>query len=611
MDFQEELLEPIKYYKYELEYKHNDNVNIFFDELTQKAGTDTEANKQTCKEYYEADTAARKLEKKLNTNQGLRIFLIVLTIIFFAVGTILSIVSILQKVDIRIFLPIGLTLIAAGIAFIVINIKVLGKRIAKLKEKIKQLRIIAEKAKALANEQMASLNALYDWNIPSTLMSKTAPIIQMDKNLTVERCAHLSENYGWKDTNPDNVSAIFVQSGTIVGNPFLYERDYVQQMYDKAYTGTLVIHWTTLATDGKGHTRTVHHSQTLVATITKPAAKYFLDTALIYGNEAAPQLSFSRKPSNANNMKEKDIERESARFDQKLQKMQEKKVGSSFTALGNSKFEYLFNALDRNNEVEFRLLFTPLAQKNMIEVITSKTPYGDDFRFVKRNMINVIHSTHGQTLDFDGNPYHFLHFDYEKARDNFINYNENYFRGIYYDFVPLLSIPLYQQHKDFDVHGSPKYKGNISLYEAEILSNFMDDNIFKPDDCDTHIVLKSSLLSSNKYFDVFNIKAHGFHMDPRVEIVPKVGGDGLTHGVPVHWFEYIPVEKDSSVVVMNVGGTRQIYNRNKARINEIISNYSKSSDIIYQRGLLAFPLKEGVSSIDGEKIKQFFSQKED
>ena len=62
---------------------------------------------------------------------------------------------------------------------------------------------------------------------------------------------------------------------------------------------------------------------------------------------------------------------------------------------------------------------------------------------------------------------------------------------------------------------------------------------------------------------------------------------------------------------MNVGGTRQIYNQNKARINEIISNYSKSSDIIYQRGLLAFPLKEGVSSINGEKIKQFFSQKED
>ncbi len=611
MDYQEELLEPIKYYNYELAYKHEENANIFFDELTKKSGVDTEANKETCNEYYATMSQIKKLQKKLDTNQGLRVFLIVMTVLAFAVGTIMAILAIIQKIDIRIFLPIAIVLVLVGIGLIIVNVKVLAKRIAKYKEKIKQLSIVADKAKSLAEQQMASLNALYDWNIPSTLMSKTAPIIQMDKTVAVERCTHLSENYGWKSKNPDNVSAVFVQSGTIVGNPFLYERDYVQEMYDKAYTGTLVISWTTMSTDSKGRPRTVRHTQTLVATITKPAAKYYLDTALIYGNEAAPKLSFSRNKSNANSMSEKEIDRETAQFDKKLMKMQEKKVNSSFTALGNTKFEYLFNALNRDSEVEFRLLFTPLAQKNLIEVITSKKPYGDDFRFAKRKMINIIRSDHAQHLDFDGNPYHFLNFDYEKARDNFIDYNVNYFRGIYYDFVPLLSIPLYQQHRDFDVHNNPKYKGNISLYDAEIMSNFMDVDVFKPDNCNTNIILKSSLLNSTKNYDLFEIKAHGFTMEPRVEIVTKMGGDGLPHGVPVHWYEYIPVEKSTTVAVMNVGGTRQIYSQNKKQIFDLLSNYSRSSDIIYQRGLLAFPLKDGISSINGENIKALFSQKED
>ena len=611
MDYEEELLEPIKYYNYELSYKHEDNVNAFFKDLTQKSGVDVEANKETCNEYYGAIEAAKKFDKKLNANKGLRIFLVIMTILCFVVGTIFIYLCVAGKVNLAIFIPIAVLLIVIGIVLIIYNTIVLARRIAGLSERLRKYRKIAEDAKVLATQQMATLNALYDWNIPSTLMSQTAPIIQMDKYLTVERCSHLSENYGWKDNNPDNVSAIFIQSGTIVGNPFLYERDYVQVMYDKAYTGTLVISWTTLTTDSKGHTRTVRHTQTLTATITKPAAKYFLDTALIYGNEAAPKLSFSRNKSNANSMKEKQIEREVANYDKKLQKMQEKKINSTFTALGNAKFEYLFNALDRDNEVEFRLLFTPLAQKNMIDLITSKKPYGDDFKFVKRKMINVIHSDHAQSLSFDGNPYHFQNFDYEKAKDHFLKYNMNYFTGIYYDFVPLLSIPLYQQQRDYDVHGSRKYKGNITLYEAEVLSNFMDDSIFKPDDCGTNIILKASLLSSNKSVDIFDIHSFGFHMDPRVEIVPKIGGDGLTHGVPVHWFEYIQVDKHSSVAVMKVGGTLQSYNAIKSRLYEIISTYSKSSDIIYQRGLLAFPLKDGITSINGEQIQSLFSQKED
>ena len=608
--YEEELLEPLKYFK-ELEFNLEQNAEALFDELTKKSGIDTDENIKTCEEYYDLLDIAKTFDKKLQNHRGLRAFLIVMTILLFVVGTILIVAAIMNKDLLPALLPSGIAGILLGVGCIILVVKIVNKAVKKYAAKAEELHQKANIKRNIAEEQMVPLNALYDWNMTSSLISKTAPIIHMDKNFTVERCSHLSANYGWKMSNPDNVSTVFAQSGTIVGNPFVYERDFAQEMFQKTYTGTLVIHWTTTVSNGKGGTRVVSHTQTLVATVSKPAAKFYLDTALIYGNEAAPKLSFSRLKGNANELSEAKLNKNVEAFEKKLAKKQEKATSSSFTALGNTKFEYLFNALDRDNEVEFRLLFTPLAQKNMIALLTSKKPYGDDFRFIKRKMINLIHSDHAQTLDYDGNPIHFYNFDYNKARKNFVNYNMNAFQGIFYDFVPLLSIPLYQQHKDYAPEYDKEYKGSVTEYEAEVLVNFMSVDLFKPEDCDTNVILKAKLLQCNRDVNIFEITSHGFHMDPRVDLIPKVGGDGRTHMVPVHWYEYIPVEAKGATVVINVGGTKQQYDAIKDRISELVSNYSMSSDIIYQRGLLSFPLKEGVTSINANEIIKLFSQKED
>ena len=63
---------------------------------------------------------------------------------------------------------------------------------------------------------------------------------------------------------------------------------------------------------------------------------------------------------------------------------------TNFTAMTNDKFDVLFGATDRTNETEFRLLFTPLAQNSMINLIENAKPYGDDFYFVKENL-SLIH----------------------------------------------------------------------------------------------------------------------------------------------------------------------------------------------------------------------------
>ena len=611
MDYvEEELLEPLKYFS-ELKYRHEENVNSYFDELAQKAGTDINANRLTCDEYYSFKHIAEMFQKKVDKNKGFRVFFIILTILFIIAGIVFIALVFSYKDKMGVFIPssIGCFLVAAGL--IVLTVKVFSKAVKKYKLKVDENNAKANEKKKVAEEQMATLNALYDWNMTSSLITKTAPILKMDKTFTVERCAHLAENYGWKMGNPDNVSTVFAQSGTIIGNPFIYERDYVQTMYDKTYTGTLVIHWTTISTDSKGNPRTVHHTQTLTATVVKPAARFFLDTALIYGNEAAPKLSFSRTKSAANSLSETKIEKNAVAFEKKLTKKQEKNINSGFTALTNSKFEYLFNALDRDNEVEFRLLFTPLAQKNMISLITSKSPYGDDFRFVKRKMINLIHSDHAQTLDFDGNPVHFRDFDFERARKNFYNYNMNAFQGIYYDFAPLLSIPLYQQQRDYDPKLFKDYKGTITEYEAEVMVNNMSIDLFRPEDCDTNIVLKAKLLQCNNGINVFEITSHGFHLEPHVELVPKLGGDGNMHAVPVTWYEYIPVEGKGTIAVFEVGGTNRDFYLFEDKLKQLISTYGISSDIIYQRGLLSFPLKEGITSFNTNEINKFFSHEEE
>ena len=73
---------------------------------------------------------------------------------------------------------------------------------------------------------------------------------------------------------------------------------------------------------------------------------------------------------------------------------------TNYQRFGNDEFEVLFGGTNRNNELEYRLLFTPLAQKNLLSIIKNPIPYGDDFSFIKDKMINVIRSNHSQTFDY-------------------------------------------------------------------------------------------------------------------------------------------------------------------------------------------------------------------
>ena len=609
----QELLEPLKLYKYELKYKHDDIVEEFFNNLANESGVDVEANRATCREYYKNMDALKNQQKQLDGQKGLRGLLIFLTILFFVAGTVLVILPFFNVAPsyTALFISLGVVSILLGILFIILNSVIISKRISEISKKMAKLQEIANKLKEQANQQMLQLNGLYDWSIPAQLVSKTIPLLKLDRYYDVEKYKYFVGNFKLAPLTKDNVSAIVCQSGSILGNPILWERDYIQYMYQKTYTGSITISWTTYEYDEKGRSRPVHHTQTLTASVSKPASGYRTETSLIYGNEAAPKLSFSRSPSSANSMSNKDLEKFTAKTEKELAKMQQSKIKSNFTPLGNAKFEGLFHAYNRDNEVEFRLLFTPLAQKSMIDLITSKTPYGDDFTFIKRKMINIIQSSHMQYQSFDGNPYHYYNFDFDKAKDAFIAYNQNYFQALFYDLAPLLSIPLYQQHKDFVKEYYEDYKGNITLTEAEILANYFPEDTFKPEDCDTHVILKANFVSNIKNGAIYTITAYGFRKEPRVDYATRVGGDGLTHTIPIPWEEYIETEKTSMIAVMDVGGSKHGYYSLRDQLSQLVANCSSKDDIIFQRGLIAFILNEGVNSFNPEAIIKLFSQKED
>ena len=48
------------------------------------------------------------------------------------------------------------------------------------------------------------------------------------------------------------------------------------------------------------------------------------------------------------------------------------KNGGQFQEMANSEFDVLFGANDRDHEVQFRLMYTPLAQRNTVDLIKDK-----------------------------------------------------------------------------------------------------------------------------------------------------------------------------------------------------------------------------------------------
>lgn len=594
------ILTPKEGYNSRYKELHDKNVNEYFDELTRESKINVEENRQTIKELNQEIENFKNVSKLIKRKKGLKTFLIILIVLFTLIGIIMLFAggNAVTKI-----VPIAVAIVL-DVLFIILCVK-LKKKIKELQNSKEEFEKKIKELTSLSWRQMYPLNRLYDWNIPGMLVTKTIPLVEMDKNFDPSKYMYLHEKYGFEENTDPKSSTCFVQSGSILGNPFLIEKTYNENMGTKTYSGSIVIHWTETYRDSEGHLRTRSKSQTLTATVTKPYPYYFYATRLVYGNEAAGKLSFSREPSGMSGKNEKEVDRFVNKKSKEYDKLVTKalKNGGTYTKFGNEKFEALFGGVDRDNEMEFRLLFTPLAQNNLVNLILDKEPYGDDFYFDKRCHLNYIQSKHSQKFDYNVDPAYFFSNDYDQAKERFVNYNNNYFRSFYFDMAPLLSIPLYQQTKTREYIYNQNYRSNITSYEHETMANACDINLLAHSDTNSGVILKTDFVKKDGKADQVNINAYSYATVERIDYVSKLGGDGNFHNVPVPWLEYIPIENQTLMEIKNQEATRSGFEdiSGNEKFQNILKNYSLNGSYVFQRGLLGILL---LRAIDGSVVNE-------
>lgn len=541
----EKLSEPLKYYYEELREIFKKNTEKYFDELVKKSGINVSLNKKIALECDEIFIQKEKLREKLNFFKGLGKTCLIVVVIL----SILLIYFIIQE-DMK---KIIISFMISSILYI-IRFTLLSKKMEELSVSYEETEKKYKSKLAECYRQMKNLNELMDSKHTFELINRNIPFLKFDSNFNIERFQELCYEYGMNEMSDTNFSTLEAASGDILGNPFVLFKELKHSLEPHTYTGSLEIAWTEYYRDTDGKKRTREKRQILYATIEKLKPEYEEIVSLIYGSDVAKNLTFSREAGHIEMLSEKQLSKKIKKEEKRLKKIEEQSIGKkeSFIMMANTEFEVLFNAFNRNNEQEFRLLFTPLAQKNMTSLLKNKE-YGDNFYFLKNKKINLIRAEHTEDWDLDFKREKFQNYSYEKCKNFFIEYNTNYFNNFYFTLAPLISIPLYQQYMSKKYIYGGELQWNHNPYVAEILVNDMEDSNFVHSSTKTTAILKAIPLKSEGKTDVFKIAAHSYDAIKRVEYVRVKGGDGKYHNVPVEWDKYVPLIRTTTVELKELG----------------------------------------------------------
>ena len=556
----DDIYEPLSRFRDELRDKHAENTAALFDELVAKSGVDVPANTETVSAVRELESSIAgetSRRDRLKLANGLSVFLAIAA----GIALVANIVCAVDPDEVgQPFLDLAQSAIAliAGALGGGLSAKRFRPRLRDAEARIADFSGKRDAAERDAWEQMAPLNALFDWGLPARIIHQTAPRIEFDPYFTEGRLRDLRQTFGWDDSFNQGRSILFSQSGEINGNPFVVAETLSCHMRPKTYSGSLDISWTERVRDADGRSHLVTRHQTLHASVEKPAPDYETEKTLIYGNDAAPTLTFSREPSPLSGLSDNALSRHRLRAEIKRLEAYSRNLddASDYTIMANREFEALFHAVDRSDEVQFRLLFTPLAQRQMVALLRDReVGFGDDFRFVKRGKVNFILPAHLRRLRIDTNPAQFQSYDAAEIRRRFLAFNAEFFRGLYFALAPLLSIPLYQQTRTHEsIHGTRVARAS-SFWEHESIANFYGDAPFRHPDCVTRCILKTEAgADPSGEGQAVNVTAHGYRGVPRTDYVRTFGGDGRFHDVPVPWTEYLPVSRTSPLRLLETDG---------------------------------------------------------
>ena len=597
-----EITSPCGEYKSIYRPKHKDITDAYFDDLVKRSKVDVDTNAETIKKRnveVQKLGDANKILKKYKVGRG---FLIALAIILIVAGLVLAVIGFMNVIVWAI--AVGIVLPLIGIGLIIICAVILGKKIKNAAGVASKHQGNVEKLTAEAYAQMAELNKMMGIDVSTILVEKALPIVSFDKFLEQKRLALIGSKYGLNAQLGPERSILCLKSGELANSPFMIAKILSHNLGTKTYTGSITITYTT----GVGKNRTTR-TQTLTASVTKPCPYYFTSTKVIFASEAAPNLSFSRKPGKANGMTDEKIDKMIAKEAKKVEKDATKKVGNeTFQKMANNNFEVLFKALDRDHEVEFRLLFTPSAQTEMVKVIKDdEVGYGDDFYFDKSKMLNILTPAHLDAFDLSASPRNIIHFDFKEINNRFKNFQYEYFRQVYYAFAPIFAIPLYQQHKPLEFIYKGVYDGYLADWQHEAVCNCLPIAEMKHHLCTTPAILKTRLIKKQNDADIVQVSAFGYQGVPQTTVISVMGGDGRSHSVPVQWIDYRKVSKDTEVVVkvdeQSKYNTKPLYDIRDQVLSYFSANNIKTSGSFFSPSLFAFIATNNSNEIGNSNIK--------
>ena len=505
------IYDPLEEFDGKYKALHQEKTNQFFETLVQRSGIDIEKNRETVRLYDTHIETVAKLRKKRNWRRFWRVLMCI---------TVILIPLVIWKMT---------------------------PKIRSLKSQIEESDQQAEKLLAEAGAQMAPLNRLFTDRDALDIIESTIPLITFHPCFSAEQEADMKINYDFAANREQEQSTLDVLAGHYNENPFLFENKVIHTMGMETYHGYKTIHWTETYRDSNGKLRTRTRSETLHATVTKPKPFYSTQVELNYCSQGGPDLEFSRDATHLHQKNERELERYVRRGERKLNRKAEKALrqNDDFVSMSNSVFEVLFDALNRTDEVQFRTLFTPLAQTNMVSLICSQSGYGDDFHFVKMKRTNRILTNHSQGRAINLLPNRYMSYSYDIAKENFIGQNMEFFKAVYFDFAPVLAIPAYQERPVHSLKPIPDRSQMYSLKECEVLANAVDPQYVMHPNTKTKAILKSTFVESKDSVDTTRITAYSYDIEKRVDVITMRGGDGHLHSVPVEWDEYLPLEAEN------------------------------------------------------------------
>lgn len=542
VDEQEKLLEPVKYYKDELAGKYLERITSVFENLLNRSNIDVEANRKSVKEYNGNLDAKSKNESKLKW-LGRLSMVIGIGIAYLILSEFINVQHLrdlmAKKESIK---EIGIRTTWMGLLLITllyINLKYIRDKKRNLNDTIVHLATILKEKKEECYSQVEPLLNLFDDNMSNDVITELIPTLTLDKDFKLDRYANLVTNFGMPAKLNDNLSVTDIISGEILGNPFIISKKVRNRVVDQEYTGSLTVSWTEYYTEnGERKSRTV--TETLVASIIRPKQIFESTINLIYGNDAAEHLTFTREPQFIHKLKPRKLEKYSKKLQKDVKKMSEKAIqkGTGFLEMGNLEFDALFGAFDRDNEVEFRVLFTPIAQRNMVELLKD-TDFGDDFSYYKINKLNNVSNDRDWPLNIERSYYR--DFSYDRISEKFFDINKKYFSNFYRLFLPILTIPIYHQHKSQDYIYGNEFNYNYNPYTSEMMANLLGDRVFAHPETTTQSILKTNTIGTKDDVDLVQVVANSYKEVTRTEYIPKYAGDGKRYYVPVDWIDYVPL----------------------------------------------------------------------